>query len=127
MRQHFLRLDIPLTWRNHEAAGLDHDSSLGYADQIGFRAGTCREYPLFDLLESRPLRLRERPLIVMDATLFGYLGLGLDEAASRTRTIVDACRRHRGDAVLLYHNDSLWGRHGGRTTRDLVEEIARPA
>ena len=63
----------------------------------------------------------------MDATLFGYLDLGLDEAASRTRAIVDACRHHRGDAVLLYHNDSLWGRHRRTHFAELVEEIARPA
>ena len=60
VRQHFLRLDVPLTWRCHEAAGLDHDSTLGYADRVGFRAGTSREYPLFDLVARQRLRLRER-------------------------------------------------------------------
>lgn len=126
VRQHFLRFRIPDTWRNLEAAGLDHDLTLGFADEVGFRAGTCREYPVFDLLERRVLRLRERPLLVMDATLFDYLGLTLEEAASRTRSIVSMCRRHRGDAVVLYHNDWLMEARRRRHYRELVEELARP-
>jgi hypothetical protein len=124
VRQHYLRLDNPQTWRNHESAGLDHDSTLGFADQVGFRAGTCREYPLFDLLDRRTLKLRERPLLVMDATMFGYMRLGLDEASSLTRTIAGVCRRHKGDAVVLYHNDSLWSTRHRAHYRELVEEIA---
>ena len=125
VRQHFLRLDNPQTWRNHESAGLEHDSTLGFADQVGFRAGTCREYPLFDLVARQTLRLRERPLILMDATMFGYMGLQLSQAASVARAVVRACRRHRGDAVLLYHNDSLWDARRRRHYRELVDDVVR--
>ncbi|HEX5824546.1 MAG TPA: polysaccharide deacetylase family protein, partial [Candidatus Limnocylindrales bacterium] len=107
VRQHYLRFRNPETWAGHEAAGFEHDSTLGYADAVGFRAGTCREYPLFDVQGRRPLALRERPLIVMDATLLGYNALALDAATARAVEIVDACRRHGGDAVVLYHNSSL--------------------
>ena len=127
VRQHFLRLDAPRTWRNHELAGLDHNSTLGFADHIGFRAGTGREYPLFDLSSRRALRLRERPLLVMDGTLFGYMALGFDEAASRTRAVVEACRRQRSDAVVLFHNDTLGGARQRAYYRGLVAELARPA
>jgi hypothetical protein len=107
VRQHYLRLRAPETWRHHEAAGFEHDSTLGYADASGFRAGTSREYPLFDVVDGRPLALRERPLIVMDATLLGYDALPLDAASNRAVAIVNASRRHGGDAVVLYHNSSL--------------------
>jgi hypothetical protein len=123
VRQHYLRFRNPETWRIQEAAGLDHDSSLGFAEHVGFRAGTCREYALFDILERRELRLRERPLVVMDATLFTYLGLGLADAASKARAIVDACRRHDGDAVVLYHNDVLAAMNRRRHYQELVEEL----
>jgi hypothetical protein len=124
VRQHYLRLENPATWRYQEAAGFEHDSTLGFADDVGFRAGTCREYPLFDLLAGRPLRLRERPLVVMDTTLFAYLGLDLAASASRARAVVDACRRHQGDAVVLYHNDALGPERLRRHYRELVADLA---
>jgi peptidoglycan/xylan/chitin deacetylase (PgdA/CDA1 family) len=123
VRQHFLRFENPRTWRSQEAAGLDHDSTLGFADQVGFRAGTCREYPLFELLERRKLRLRERPLLVMDTTFLAYMGLDLDEAAARTLDVVRRCRRHGGDAVLLFHNSSLAGDGRRASYRDLVAAL----
>jgi hypothetical protein len=125
VRQHFLRLEIPQTWRNHAAAGLDHDSTLGFADLPGFRAGTCREYPLFDLFTERPMALRERPLVVMDTTLFSYLQLDLAEAASRTRSVVEACRRQQGDAVLCFHNSRLPGANHRRFYEELIQDLVR--
>jgi uncharacterized protein DUF7033 len=124
VRQHFLRFENPETWRSQEAAGLDHDSTLGFADHVGFRAGTCREYPAFDLLGRRKLKLREHPLLVMDTTFFAYMALDLDEAAARTRALVDLCRRHSGDAVLLIHNSSLAGARRRAQYRDLVATLA---
>jgi hypothetical protein len=124
VRQHFLRFQNPQTWRSQEAAGLDHDSTVGFADQVGFRTGTCREYPVFELLERRKLRLREHPLLVMDATLVYYMDLDLDEAAARTRAIVDICRRHNGDAVLLFHNSSLAGARQRAFYHELVATLA---
>ena len=125
-RQHYLRFGNPQTWRNHELAGFEHDSTLGYADALGFRAGTSREYQVFDLLARRALSLRERPLLIMDATVFGYMGLDPDEAASRARVVVAACRRHGGDAVICYHNSSLPRERDRAVYRELIEDLARP-
>jgi hypothetical protein len=126
VRQHYLRFANPATWRHQEAAGLAHDSTLCFAEQVGFRSGTCREHPVFDLLERRQLALRERPLVVMDGSLLVYMGLDLEEAARRTRIIVGACRRHRGDAVVLYHNDTLASARQQAQYRDLLEDLVRP-
>ncbi len=126
VRQHYLRFANPATWRNQEAAGLAHDSTLGFAERVGFRSGTCREHPVFDLIERRALALRERPLVVMDASLFGYMGLDFDDAARRIRVVVGACRRHRGDAVVLFHNDTLASARQQSQYREVLEELARP-
>lgn len=123
VRQHYLRFANPTTWRHQEAAGLTHDSTLGFAERVGFRSGTCREHPVYDLVERRTLALRERPLIVMDASLFGYMGLDVAEAARRTREIVGICRRHAGDAVVLYHNDTVAGARPQGEYRELVEDL----
>jgi hypothetical protein len=124
VRQHYLRFDNPHTWRNHEAAGLDYDSTLAFADEIGFRAGTCREYRLFDLLERRAMNLKERPLVVMDTTMLEYMGLGAAAATDRARAIISTCRAHQGDAVVLYHNSLLAGRRQQRGYAELLAEFA---
>jgi hypothetical protein len=109
IRQHYLRFSNPITWRSQEAAGFRHDSTLGYAERVGFRAGTGREYPVYDLEERRALSLRERPLLVMDGTLLVYMGLGEEEAVARAGAVAAAAREHESEAVLLYHNSTLTG------------------
>ncbi len=108
-RQHYLRWEAPTTWRLWDEAGLAYDSTLGFADRAGFRCGTCREFPAFDLLQRTTLRLRERPLIAMDMSLTSasYMGLRHEEALGVVSRLVAQCRRHRGEFVLLWHNDKL--------------------
>jgi hypothetical protein len=53
------------------------------------------------------LQLHERPLMVMDATLFGYMRLGSEAAAEAVLEIARQCRRYDGTLTLLWHNSSL--------------------
>jgi hypothetical protein len=120
VRQHYLRWENPTTWRNAAECGLDFDSTLSFADHAGFRCGTCYEYPVFDLVQRRPLRLRERPLIAMEGSLLTYQGLSHDEAGRSMLALSDTCRRFAGDFVLLWHNDSLLTRRDRNTYRRVV-------
>jgi len=107
-RQHYLRW-CPRTWVEWEGCGLAYDSSVGYADHVGFRAGTC--FPYFPwLLESdRQSALLEIPLIVMDGTLIGYMKLDLEESLQIVQKLVRSCALVGGVFTLLWHNSSLVG------------------
>lgn len=100
-RQHFLRWENPTTWRAWEEAGLEYDASLGFSDAIGFRCGTSKEYPVFDLSARRRLALRERPLVVMEQALTRPQDVAAPAAA---------CRRAGTDLSLLWHNSHLVAR-----------------
>jgi hypothetical protein len=106
-RQHYLQWANPVTWRNWDAAGLDYDCTLAFSEMIGFRTGTCREYPVFDLAARRPLRVRERPFQVMDVSLFGHMGLRPEAGFAAVVEIARACRRFHGDLGILWHNDEV--------------------
>jgi len=109
-RQHFLRWETPTTARLWDDNGLDYDTTLSFADRPGFRCGTCFEYPMFDAAEQRALRLRQRPLIVMECSVIAerYLGLGYsDEALALMQGYRDTCHRLGGDFTLLWHNSQL--------------------
>ncbi|WP_270880499.1 polysaccharide deacetylase family protein [Paenibacillus aestuarii] len=108
-RQHYLRWDASETWQYWEDAGLDYDSTLSYSDLPGFRCGVCYEYSVFNLLTRKQLRLKERPLIVMEQTVIFASGLGLKgrEACEEIEHYYNQCRRFNGDFTLLWHNSQL--------------------
>jgi hypothetical protein len=123
-RQHYLRWRNPTTWRNWDQCQLTYDGTLGFADHVGFRTGTCWEYPVFDLVSRRRLALRERPLIAMESSLLNYMRLPISEAAARLVRLSRTCRAHRGDFTLLWHGHMLASRDAKHTYADVVHEAA---
>jgi hypothetical protein len=109
-RMHYLRWEQPTTLRAWALAGMDYDSSLSYADRPGFRCGTCYEYPAFDPMAGEALKLRVRPLVVMECSVIDscYLGLGIGEAAkAKFQQLKDTCRMIEGQFTMLWHNSRL--------------------
>jgi peptidoglycan/xylan/chitin deacetylase (PgdA/CDA1 family) len=103
-RQHYLKFNISESYKNWESAGLKYDTSLGFADYPGYRCGICHPFKPFDILENRIINLWEIPLTVMDATLFVYCRLYLDEIKKTVRILFKAAEKYNGIFVLLWHN-----------------------
>jgi hypothetical protein len=122
IRMHWLCYDEAAPARL-EAAGYAYDSTSGYNDAIGFKAGTSQAF--------RPLgtsRLLELPLHIQDTALFfpRRLHLSEDEAALRCQTIRQSVERHGGVLTILWHERSLaperqWGDFYGRLLETLRE------
>jgi hypothetical protein len=108
-RQHFLRFEVPDTWRDWERVGLTYDSTMTFAEQEGFRCGTCHSYRPFDIEMDRALDIWEVPLIVMDGTLRRYRRLAPEQARARVLELARRCRDTEGIFTLLWHNSSLEG------------------
>jgi peptidoglycan/xylan/chitin deacetylase (PgdA/CDA1 family) len=96
-RFHYLRQNFPAV----EEAGFRYDSSLGFPDALGFRAGIAHPF--------RPwgTRLVEIPLAAMDVTLGErrYLGLSAREAEPRLLALLDWAAEHGGGFAILWHTD----------------------
>ncbi|HOZ30272.1 MAG TPA: polysaccharide deacetylase family protein [Bacteroidales bacterium] len=105
-RQHYLRLKIPNSWQDWEDSNLKIDSSVGFYDRTGFRAGICFEYPLFNVVTRKKLQLRERPLIVMDTALRKQC-VTKEKTKERGLKLFDCTKKFDGDFVLLWHNSNL--------------------
>jgi hypothetical protein len=121
-RQHVLRWDATRSPAVLEAAGITHDSSVGFAERPGFRAGTARSYPLYDLLARRVLRVIEQPLILMETSLFSrnYLGLAPGtRALAMARAVQSRCTAPGAVFTLLWHNSKLLG----ATDRDMFRAL----
>jgi Family of unknown function (DUF7033) len=115
-RQHYLKWETCNTPQVLERAGVSHDSSLAYAEHAGFRAGTCYEFPMYDLIHRAPLALVQRPLVVMEGSVISenYMELGeTNEALGAMVELKQVCRRYKGNFTLLWHNDAFvsnWSR-----------------
>jgi hypothetical protein len=123
-RQHFLRWETPTTFNSLESAHLDYDSTLSYADEVGFRCGVCYEYPVFEILKRQQLNLRERPLLIMECTLIDerYMNLGTGEQAFLAiKTVKDQCRRFAGDFVVLWHNTRFIDQQESRLYQQMLK------
>jgi hypothetical protein len=103
-RQHYLRWEAPTTWRCWDKVGLRYDATVGFPEQIGFRCGTAREFPVFDPTRSSQLRLRERPLIAMDVTMTDYMGLSFEESLASLESLWERISRLGGTLEVLIHN-----------------------
>jgi peptidoglycan/xylan/chitin deacetylase (PgdA/CDA1 family) len=120
VRMHWLYYDekSPALLESAEAA---YDSTSGYNETVGYRAGTTQAY--------KPLgveRLLELPLHAMDTALFylSYLGLSPRKARARLRQLADNAVRFGGTLTINWHDRSLAPeRLWGGCYRDLIQAL----
>ena len=106
-RQHYLRWDSLITPSILEQLGIEYDSSLGFADRPGFRVGTCQPFYLYSLLERRPFKIKEKPLILMDCSVFSKNYMNADytnNTLNYLQNLKDTCKSHNGCFSILWHN-----------------------
>lgn len=87
-----------------ESAGAAYDSTIGYNETVGYRAGTTQAY--------KPLnadQLLEMPLHIMDTALFypTYLNLTAQQATARLGEMLDNAAYFGGAVTVNWHDRSL--------------------
>ena len=106
-RYHYLRVDPHANLAPVAEAGFRYDSTLGFADAVGFRAGIAQPFRPWSLAADRPLDLVEVPLALMDVTLAEerYLGLSADESRRHIESLLDGAAERGGGFAVLWHTD----------------------
>jgi peptidoglycan/xylan/chitin deacetylase (PgdA/CDA1 family) len=104
-RYHYLRVDPHRNLAPLAGIGFRYDTSLGFPDALGFRAGIAHPFRPWDFERNRPGDLVELPLAVMDATLAEerYEGLSAEEAKPRVLALLDWAAEHGGAFSILWH------------------------
>jgi len=103
IRNHYLKASFPETWRIQEELGIQYDSSLGWYDSPGFRAGTSRPFRPFDAELNRRLNVWEIPLIVMDGSLQG----SSDTIVAKCKMMAEEAFQYNTPFTILWHSDRL--------------------
>jgi hypothetical protein len=122
VRMHWLYYDeqSPATL---EKAGAAYDSTIGYNETVGYRAGTTQAYKPLEVEQ-----LLELPMHAMDTALFylSYLGLSPTKATARLREMVDTVVQYGGCVTINWHDRSLSPeRLWGSCYRELIEDLRR--
>ena len=106
-RQHYLMLFLPKTYQQLIEQEIEDDYSMGYADIIGFRAGTARSFHWFDLTTNKKTSLRIHPFCYMDGSLNEYLKLSTNDAEERITQLYLEIQNYGGKFIFLWHNDTI--------------------
>lgn len=108
-RFHFLRFDLPTSYRELAALQFTDDFSMGYAEATGFRAGTARNHLWFDLESDEVSELMIHPFVYMDGTLNEYLHLSLEESKKRILSLYQEVKEYGGNFSFIWHNETIGG------------------
>jgi len=109
-RFHFLRWSNSSSINALEKSGFNFDSSIYYADQPGYRSGTSKNFNLFDLNKSKISNVIEKPLTMMDVSLFDKNYLNLKSTKDVNQYIdmfFKILKSNNCDFNLLWHNSTL--------------------
>lgn len=106
-RNHYLRTCIPDNFISLQEVGILHDYTVGYADCVGFRLGTCRPVRFISPTTLQVEHIMVHPLAIMDVTLSNYMQLSYQQALETSLQIIEQVRKYQGELVLLWHNTSL--------------------
>ena len=110
-RYHYLRVDPHRNLAPLAGIGFRYDTSLGFPDALGFRAGIAHPFRPWDFANDRPANLVEVPLAAMDATLAEerYAGLSAAAAKPQVLALLDRAAEHGGAFSILWHPERFDG------------------
>jgi peptidoglycan/xylan/chitin deacetylase (PgdA/CDA1 family) len=97
IRQHYLNLDVPDTWRHQRAAGLRYDTTFGKRNDVGFRDGRVRPF------RDDASGMCVIPLALMDGYLFERAGGNTAKAWDLARNVLDVIEREHAVCSVLWH------------------------
>jgi hypothetical protein len=106
-RQHYIRVKTPDYYRHLLEIGITDDYSMGYVQQVGFRASTARSFLFYDLEKENVTSLRLHPFISMDSVFIYHLQTGSDKALQISRLLIEEAKKVEGTAHTVFHNPVL--------------------
>jgi len=100
-RQHFLRMQLPGTYRCLAELGITDDYTMAYAGVVGFRAGICTPFFFYDLQAESILPIKIHSTAVMDGTLNDYLKLTARDAIAVTKELLEKVKKCGGEFIVI--------------------------
>ena len=90
-----------------ENTPINEDSSLGFAEHIGFRHSTAWPFHPFNFQTLSAMSIKESPLVIMDVTLFNtnYMNLQNEYSLLEIQKLKEEVLKVNGTLTILWHNN----------------------
>jgi len=122
-RQHYLRLRFPETYENLVHYKIKEDYTMGYAQEMGFRASIATPFYWFNLRKNEATDLLVYPFQIMDVTLNVYQQLSPEAAITKAQKIIHQTQKVNGHLITIWHNSSLCEAWNWKDWRQVYEAI----
>jgi hypothetical protein len=123
IRQHFLRMKVPRTWRSQTESGFLYDCTLGYPDRSGFRSGFALPFQPYDVEADQEIGIWEINTNVMDQTYDKYDRKGKEEMKREIERLRDQLESANGGLLTLLWHTNVLEEFGFPDFLDMYEEL----
>jgi len=106
-RQHFLKINLPNTYRNLIDNDILEDYTMGYAEKSGFRSSLCSPYYFYDLDTELQTKLKIFPFTAMEATYQYYEKSSPEKTIQEIIALMEKVKEVKGTFISVWHNESL--------------------
>jgi len=122
-RQHYIRFQLPDTFRALLERGILFDFSMGYGSINGFRASVASPYYWYDLQKDHQTELMLFPFCYMDANSLFEQRLSPAKAYEEMEHYYKAVKDVAGTLVIIWHNFILSGTNSYAGWREIYQQF----
>lgn len=124
-RQHYIRFDLPTTFRRLLQAGIRYDFSMGYGSINGFRASVTTPFYWYDLEKDMPTELLLYPFCYMDANSYYEQDYTPQQALDEMREYRRIVKSVGGNMIIIWHNHFLGSEPQFATWKKVYEKFIK--
>ena len=124
-RNSFSKLNLPESYRNLVQLEVQEDYSMGYVNQLGFRAGTCTPFFFYDLDYEIQTPLKICSYHLLDYALLKHQSL-LDKKKVLKELITEV-KQVNGELVTIFHNYTFSASERWKGYKELFNMILESA
>ena len=125
--KHFLKLSLPETYRNLIKNDIQHDFTMGYASEPGFRASICTPYKFYDLDLDEKSNLTIHPFAFMDGTFRDYKDMSSTTVLEHIIPLIRQVKQVHGTLYTVWHNESLSDAKRWKGWQAVYEQMVKAA
>jgi hypothetical protein len=126
-RQHFIKLQLPETYRHLIDIEIYNDYSMGFSDNIGYRASTSEVFYFYDLDFEIRTPLRVHPFMISDYAMKKCMKISPKTAIKEISEMLNFAKQHKTNFISLFHNDSLGRADENKGWRNVYQEMIKMA